>query len=384
MQNSWWTKPEQMDPDQKRFVSLDANGRHLLLGPPGSGKTNLLILRARYIFGSGLKNVLVLTFTRSLQDFIRTGVAEKKYLGAEQIQTFKKWAIQHCATYAPDALRAYDKDADFDTQRMQLIAALKVASSRVPGKNTYDAILVDEVQDLRIEEVEALLPLSERITVAGDAKQTIYESGQTIAEIEKLGFKRTELQFHYRIGTAIADTADKALEPKNDAQRLRANCQYREDAMQSRAELSELPSRRAQFDMMLKAIELQLRSYPGEGIGIFVPLRATVDELRGYFESGPLAGTIAYHTDAAEEHSFQSGKLVHVLPIKSSKGTEFRSVHLFGLEELQYPQHRRELLFMAITRARTALAGYYTGKVLGSVATAFAKPATPPALEDLL
>lgn len=115
-----------------------------------------------------------------------------------------------------------------------------------------------------------------------------------------------------------------------------------------------------------------------------MPLRATVDELRGYFESGPLAGTIAYHTDAAEEHSFQSGKLVHVLPFKSSKGTEFRSVHLFGLEELQYPQHRRELLFMAITRARTALAGYYTGKVLGSVATAFAKPATPPALEDLL
>lgn len=384
MQNSWWTKPEEMDPDQKRFVSLDADGRHLLLGPPGSGKTNLLVLRARYIYGSGLKNVLLLTFTRSLQDFIRTGVAEKKYLGSEQIQTFKSWALRHCATYAPDALKSYDKTADFETQRMQLIGALQVASSRVQGKNSYDAILVDEVQDLRIEEIQALLPLSERITVAGDSKQSIYETGHSVEEIKKLGFQTTTLTYHYRIGTAIADTADKALQPKVDADRLRANCQYREDTLQSRAELYELPSREAQFDAMLRTIELQLRSYPGEGIGVFAPLRATVDELRARFEATSLAGAVAYHTEKSDEHSFLSGKLIHVLPLKSSKGTEFRAVHLFALEELQYPQHRRELLFMAVTRARTALAGYHTGKVLGSVATAFSRPGIPPSLEELL
>jgi len=154
--------------------------------------------------------------------------------------------------------------------------------------------------------------------------------------------------------------------------------------MQSRAELLELPSRQEQFDAMRKAIELQLRSYPGEGIGVFVPLRAMVEELKEYFEASSLAGSVAYHTEADEEHSFMSGKLIHVLPLKSSKGTEFRSVHLFGLEELQFPQHRRELLFMAVTRAKTALAGYHTGKILGSVATAFAKPAPPPTLEELL
>ncbi|WP_211465422.1 AAA family ATPase, partial [Collimonas silvisoli] len=329
MQGSWWTKLEQMDEDQKRFVHLDADGRHLLIGPPGSGKTNLVVMRARFIYGSGLKNVLVLTFTRSLRDFIHMGVVEKKYLEPEQIQTFKRWAFSHIASYAPELLSSYDKNATFEIQRQQILKMLSVANQRVGGKNLYDAVLIDEVQDLLIDEVQALMQLSDRVTVAGDTKQMIYESGQTISSLESLGFHKTELRYHYRIGTAIADVADKALQPKKDADRLRANCNYKEDEQQSRAELLEFSDRQAQFDAMYKTVERQLRSYLGEGIGIIVPRTFMVNELRAMFDKTPLGSTIAYHTDEAKEHSFQSGKLIHVIVLKSSKGTEFRAVHLF-------------------------------------------------------
>lgn len=384
MQGNWWTKPEQMDEDQKRFVRLDADGKHLLVGPPGSGKTNLVVLRARFIYGSGLKNVLVLTFTRSLQDFIRTGVSEKKYLEPEQIQTFKYWALTHIASYAPELLASYNRSGSFDEQRQQIIEMLKVANQRLGGRNVYDAVLVDEVQDLDIEEVKALMQVSDRITVSGDTKQSIYESGQTIPMLEALGFAKTELRFHYRIGSAIADVADKALQPEKTSDLLRANCNYREDELQSRAELLEFVDRQAQFDAMLKTIERQLRSYPGEGIGIIVPRTFLVEELRAMFDKTPLANSIAYHGDDSVDHSFQSGKFVHVIVLKSAKGTEFRAVHLFGLEELKYPQNRRELLFTAVTRAKTALTGYHTGRILGSVSTAFAKMQAPPPLADLL
>jgi len=114
-----------------------------------------------------------------------------------------------------------------------------------------------------------------------------------------------------------------------------------------------------------------------------VPLTTMVTELQGMFDKTPLAKSVAYHNDNSVEQSFQSGKRIHVIVLKSAKGTEFRAVHLYGLEELKFPQTRRELLFMAITRAKTALTGYYSGKILKSVETAFAKAQTPPSLADL-
>lgn len=383
MQNSWWTKAEQMDTDQKRFIALDSDGKHLLVGPPGCGKTNLLVMRARYIYGSGLKNILFLTFTRSLQDFIRTGVSEKKYLKAEQIQTFKHWALSHCGTYAQDQMSEYDRDASFEDQRTQILDILKVANKRVEGRNLYDAILIDEVQDLMIDEVKILMQLSDRITVAGDTKQMIYETGQTVQEIKQLGFIETALKFHYRIGHAISTVADKALQPQNVNQRLYVNSQYREDEMKSRADLHECTDRQSQFDLMYDVIKLQLRSYPNEGIGIIVPKKLLVAELQARFLKTDLAEHVAYHTEDGEGNTFVSGKSIHILPIKSAKGVEFRVVHLYGLEELKYPQHRRELIFVAVTRAKTALDGYYSGKILASVESAFSKPIAPPALEDL-
>lgn len=384
MQGNWWTKPEQMDEDQRNFVRLEADGKYLLVGPPGCGKTNLIVLRARYIYGSGLQNILVLAFTRVLQDFIKNGVRERKYLEPEQIQTFKHWALSHVALYAPETMHLYDRNADFEVQRQQIIQMLTVANQRIGGRNLYDAILVDEVQDLRLEEIKLLMQLSDRITVAGDSKQMIYEgAGQTIPSLEELGFIKKELRYHYRIGVSISDVADKALQPEKDTDRLRTNCNYKEDEQQSRTELLEFEDRQAQFDAMYKTIERQLRSYPSEDIGILVPRTFMINELQDMFAKTTMAGSVAYHNDNSEEHSFQSGKLVHVLVLKSAKGTEFRAVHLYGLEELKYPQNRRELLFTAITRAKTALTGYHTGNILKSVSSAFAKVQTPPSLADL-
>lgn len=328
MRGSWWTTIEQMDADQRAFVRLGAEGRHLLVGPPGCGKTNLLVMRARYIYGLGLKNVLFLTYTRSLADFIRAGVASKTGLfEPEQVQTFLHWALRHIATYAPEQMSKLDRNASYETYRQHVKEALAVANTRVEGVNLYDAVLVDEVQDLHVDEIQALLRLSERVTVAGDAKQMVYESGGSIGELEVLGFRKTELRFHYRIGTAIADVADKALQPADPAHRLRANCNYREDEQQSRARLTEFPDRDEQFAAMYKSIARQLRTYPNEGIGIIVPRTFLIQELKAKFSAEPpLPGGVAFHDEVDEEHSFSSGKSVHVISLKSSKGAEFRAV----------------------------------------------------------
>ena len=57
MDETWWRSPDQLDPDQQEIVSLPLEGSHLVVGPPGSGKTNLLLLRASYLARAGFPNI---------------------------------------------------------------------------------------------------------------------------------------------------------------------------------------------------------------------------------------------------------------------------------------------------------------------------------------
>jgi hypothetical protein len=45
MESSWWTDPKELDNDQKKVVALSTAEDHVVVGPPGCGKTNLLLLR---------------------------------------------------------------------------------------------------------------------------------------------------------------------------------------------------------------------------------------------------------------------------------------------------------------------------------------------------
>jgi predicted AAA+ superfamily ATPase len=54
MESSWWKDISQLDEEQKKVISLDDDADHLVIGPPGCGKTNLLLLRASYLHKRGL------------------------------------------------------------------------------------------------------------------------------------------------------------------------------------------------------------------------------------------------------------------------------------------------------------------------------------------
>ena len=70
----WWVQKDQLDADQMALIEqLPLRDSVLILGPPGCGKTNVLLRRAQFVRGQNMPNVLVLTFTRSLTEFVRTG-----------------------------------------------------------------------------------------------------------------------------------------------------------------------------------------------------------------------------------------------------------------------------------------------------------------------
>lgn len=372
MEETWWRDPKQLDPKQKEFIGLPTTGRYLLMGPPGSGKTNLLLLRAQYVAGAGFPNILIITYTNDLADFIRNGISKKSKIGGDQVQTFHSWALRQIRT-SPSSPKIDTSGGWDDNLRAQVVAALADARGKITTTKLYDAIFVDEAQDLTAEELRELLALSENVTVCGDKRQSIYQKdGLSVGE--ELALTPYSLAAHYRIGQRIAQVADKLMPPPEGELGLEDSSNYSAADMGTpTADLHDCVDRDHQFSTMAGHLDVQLDAFKGHLIGILVGKAETVKELGERFASSKFADLVTVHDGDKEGERFSSGKPIHVMTIHRAKGAEFRAVHMFGVEELKgFGLNHRELGYTAITRAKTSLNAYKTGPSNRPLESAFA------------
>jgi len=355
------------------FIQLPVHGRYSLIGPPGSGKTNLLLLRAQYIAGTGEKNVLVLTYSKALSDFIRTGISAAGLIAANQVKTFHSWASMHILENLGQ--RAIPKGADFDdAARLSMLEMLKETNAKLHSKKLYSAIFVDEAQDLTADELDAVLGLSDKVCICGDARQGIYQR-DGLSAIQKLNLQPHVLKRHFRIGQKIARAADRLMPPGEGEDGLEATANYNPKIQGESSAVMHPPMHRdIQFERMVELIRVQLDAFKDENIGIFCGAKDTVAELRTRFSSIDLGELTAVHGIDADA-SFSSEKRIHVMTIHAAKGTEFRAVHIFGAEDLaSFPLSRRRLGYTAITRAKTALNVFRATRTNVPLESAFAEP----------
>lgn len=356
MEGSWWRSRNELDDDQEAVIKLPADGRFFIVGPPGCGKTNLLVLRAAFLAKAKYKDMALLTYTNSLVDFIRSGVPQP--IQANQVHTHIGWlrsiVFPRLHKNVVAEIKAID---DVLEQRRRLAEEFLKLSSNEDVGNLLQTVFVDEVQDFLATELEAVVAASERVTIAGDARQSVYD-GTALTIIEKLGFTRVPLTRHYRIGHAVAKVADRLIEPNKPEESLFATSHYDESKQESSAELLELNSRDEQFTEMLAKVRTQLKAFPKELIGILVPKRDNIADLRSRFGDTDLDDHIAFHDDLGDDNSFSGPHRIHVMTIKASKGTEFRAVHLYACEDAQWPQVSRKFWYTAVTRAKTSLTAY--------------------------
>jgi superfamily I DNA/RNA helicase len=374
MKSTWWRVVKELDRQQQQFVALPSNGRYLLQGPPGSGKTNLLLLRAQYIAGTRDKNVLIITYTNDLADFIRTGISSKGIIESDQVQTFHSWAMRHVRAHLGSLPVDVSHGFDGDT-RLALAKALGEANQKLASTKLYDAIFVDEAQDLSVEELKHLLALSEKVTVCGDRRQGIYgKDGLNVGA--QLGLTPYTLNAHYRIGHRIAQVADRLIPPESPTESLEGTSNYSVKLMgKSSADMHVCTDRDEQFEKILSFLDVQLDAFKDELIGILVGKADTVAELRGRFNGSRHAGKVTIHDGDKDALGFSSPAPIHVMTIHRSKGAEFRAVHMYGVEELKiWGLNNRELGYTAITRAKTALNAFRSGPTNKPLESAFAEP----------
>ena len=382
----WWVKKDQLDREQIHLIeTLSLRGKFLVLGPPGCGKTNVLLRRAQFVRGQDMPNVLVLTFTRALTEFVKTGCLDtegREIFPRACVTTIESWARglyqQHGETL-PD-----DPGDLIEWKRSLARGALEfVRTRKIPR---YDALFVDEAQDLVREEVNLLAGWSDVLFLVGDDRQKIFEEAEGLRAVREI-VKPSEhkLRFHYRVAKPICRAADRILVP-HTGESLESTCHYNGPGPAAVRVQPAAQTKMEQLNHAAKWLKEQVRVYSslleaGDRIGIIVARRADRDKVLEHLEQdsdlrGKAQIVRASESGEIRDPTFNPDQPIWILTVKGCKGLEFRTVHWLFSDELM--QHNRsEDYYTVITRAKTSLDIYYTENLPSVLARAHPREVGP-------
>lgn len=368
MNESWWTKQEELDESQLKLIDLPLDTNYVITGPPGSGKTNLLLLRANHYVNSGKPNVLVLVLTRTLRDFIAAG-ASKYSFAPSKVKTSIKW----CEDLLTEAGVDFDRPNEYEQHRSSLFQKVHALIEAGEFNHSYDAVLLDEAQDYSPDEVALFAKCAQNVFSVSDHRQKIYKGKDCFDTLVGLPSTHRELKYHYRNGYKICQFADgigKSIDASSRT--MTPTCQYDEKKWPSSVELVESPDFKAQIARIAEALQVQLKAYPNELLGVICPTRADVAAMTlGLSSSEHEKNLIDMGRDGGIT-TFDSRRRICVTTFHSAKGLEFRGLHLAGLESLRKMPLNRNLMFMGATRAKTFLSLHHSGSIPGYIESGMA------------
>ncbi len=143
---SWMIKADRLDQEQRQFLDhkIKEDKNLWVNGFPGSGKSILLVhALLEYIEKNPKASVCIVVFTNSLVEMFNTGLRELQVRKRIPVMTYHKFKNSN---------------------------------------DTYEYIFCDEVQDLPKSVLKELHSRSNKIFVAGDSNQTIYDSDPASGE----------------------------------------------------------------------------------------------------------------------------------------------------------------------------------------------------------
>jgi hypothetical protein len=373
-----------LDLRQERHARSLGSGHRLIHGVAGSGKTVLLIARARYLASEHPnQRILFLCFNVTLASYLRRKLADPKNV---EVYHFDQWSRQNRVTRGRS-----ESDDDLGES---LLASLQ---RRGDDARVYDTVLIDEAQDFSPSWFRCVLatmkdPLDGDLVIVSDASQGLYRrtgiswrslgiraSGRTV----HLGF---DLDRNYRNTREIVELARQFASPPTEDDEEGVFC-LPVDPAKARRSIGMKPIlfkerfRSAECNRVVKLVRGLLegkwmdnvlpKPLLDREIGILYPMipaqsrnefNGFVDHLR---ELAPVRWLVQNRGEDGRTMVNEPG--IKVQTIHSAKGLEYRAVIIMWadlLPRLFFEDHdeaeERRLMYVALTRAVDFLAITYS------------------------
>ncbi len=365
-----------LDLRQERNARDIGDGHRIVYGVAGSGKTVLLIARAKLLAEDPEKRILVLCFNRLLAQHLAASLAGQPTVTA---MTLHSWASR-CGV-------KFSQGEGGDAFGERLLARLQ-GDAGLRGR--YDAVLIDEAQDWPCSWFQcARLALEEPDTgdllIVGDGNQALYRRRDfTWAEagINARGRvinSKFDLDRNYRnTGEILRAALPFAVQPGSGRRSVLAPPIDPDTAIRSGPDplLIRLDDAASEMQYAAALIETWLRGgleirgrrqrvEPGD-IAVLYPrqhpgadVKELCNRLNGFTRAVLLAGDKAKGTLRDEA--------VKILPMQGARGLQFRIVVLLWTHLLPSTFKDRDdgieraLLYVAMTRAEDMLAILHSG-----------------------
>lgn len=352
MDSTWWTDPKQLDDNQKEIVALEDGGSYLVKGPPGCGKTNLLVLKASQLYRNKVKNFSILTLGRVLKEFLVTG-SEYYPFPEDKIQTYVGWASAMLRSNGMSVPKG-----DFESVRENLLDSLKIISAQNKPENVLDCIFLDESQDYSVDEIDVIRSFSKCVFAVGDIRQNIYNKTGGLEALEAFVDEVKVLEHHYRCGIKICRVADGIMNMIDTDDALEGSSNYDETENPSTVEsFSGIPLT-AQLEKCVETLKTQHRAYPEGLLGVLCPRREELQTLIDHLMKSEVAQHCQGQLFEAGYEAFEKEKRIVITTIHGAKGLEFRALHLLAMDTVKNFPTQKKMSYTAVTRAKTTLSIY--------------------------
>jgi superfamily I DNA/RNA helicase len=314
----------ELTPDQQRAV--DEPSPLALAGGPGTGKSVVCLWRHIRNHSTGVSNSLLLTYTKTLEHYLRASARSQDEDAAENIDRVFWW-LTHNAT-------------------------------------NYDEIIIDEGQDIEKEKFQRFFNYTSKLSYGADDRQSMYLSNESLKEL--FNWFSTDNRFNVNEEITLNRNFRNSREILEFTRSVFPNFLIPQNTIIGARHTGLKPIMKVnrgwgpdnQIDDIISIID-DFNS-DTHNIAILVPFAAQVESFYSLIREN-LDSDIEVSKFQNENGDFEGLSGVHVTTFKSSKGTEFDTVIIPEFDSYSWNIVNRPKVvtendyYVAFTRAKANL-----------------------------